>query len=117
MKKQQRPLAVGDFCLTVGSRYPANDGLRVVVVEFVPGRTDRGRPLPYTIQRVDGQMLPLCGPTNSPAQLGFCAGSRLRRIDINRKDDRDQLVTPADDLMQPAEDALDRWYATQGFEL
>jgi hypothetical protein len=96
---KNRPLRVGDLCVTVNSRTPLlNDGQLVVIVAISEGyRSFRGTPCPYVIRTVDGHCFGMIVGPDGVARFFQSTQTRasarqLRRIDPDADDVRDQSV-------------------------
>ena len=94
---RQRPLAVGDLCLTRNSRTSArNNGLLVVIIQIAAWSSAN----PYRIRRIDGQPFPVLGPVKGPHHVNTLSEAvttarHLQRIDPDALDARDLQVMQA----------------------
>ncbi len=86
---KNRPLQVGDLCITVNSDHPAcNDGdlVTIIMIDHTQHHKKYG-PVPYLVRRIDG--LPHISTVSwdtdeqgwARCMDAWCAGYKLQRID------------------------------------
>ncbi len=86
---KNRPLQVGDLCITVNSDHPAcNDGdlVTIISIDHTRNHAQYG-PVPYLVRRIDG--LPHISTVSwhtgeqnwANCMDAWCAGYKLKRID------------------------------------
>lgn len=104
---KNRPLQVGDLCITVNSDHPAcNNGDLVTIIKIDHSRNDRREgPVPYLIRRIDG--LPHISTVTWGTGVqqwakgidAWCAAHKLKRVEgepeINESDAACEARSPS----------------------